>query len=152
MGLFGNTCRRTKNDPTERDLVFPLPPVDPQRKPIHNLPKTTSHQISHHQYDDPGIDPMNSPHPRIQYKGFTPRTKKRPRVITIMNTHLNPSWHCSVTTTVTWPNQNVTYVTSESPVPPTKGQIQQNEEEKVFLLGIPIDKKLLSTINKNTNW
>ena len=125
MGLLGNVCRPTKNDHDERDLVFPLPPLVPSRKSIHNLPKTTSHQISHHQYDVPGIDPMISPHPRIQCVGPLQKDShpepERDHVLVSSRTSISkPSYHPTETTTVTRPNQNVTYVVRES-WPPHQG-------------------------------
>jgi hypothetical protein len=69
-GLFGTRVVQRKTNHTEGVLEFPLSlPRPPKNKNIHNLPKTPSHQISHHQYADPGIDPIGSPHPQIQYNG-----------------------------------------------------------------------------------
>jgi len=45
------------------------PPPSPQEKKSTTYPKTSSHEISHHQCADPGIDPIGSPHPRIQCSG-----------------------------------------------------------------------------------
>jgi len=65
MGLLENTRRPVKNDP-EGTLTFPLFPLVRLKKNIHNLPETDPKQITHHQCDAPGIDPMVSPHTRIQ--------------------------------------------------------------------------------------
>jgi hypothetical protein len=64
-------------------------------------------------------------------KGIPPKTSKRPRVDTIKNAPVEPSCHCTGTTTVVRSNQNVTYVirdalrttkshlkTSRSTIPP----------------------------------
>ncbi len=61
-------------------------------------------------------------------KGFTPRTRKRPRVDVIKNTHLKPSCHCTGTMTMTSPTQKVTYVIRGSCS--GRNQIQQNEQEQ----------------------
>jgi hypothetical protein len=56
-----------ENDSVVRDLEFPLPlPQPPKKITIHNLSQTSPYQISHHQCAYPGIDSIDSPHPRIQ--------------------------------------------------------------------------------------
>ncbi len=100
-------------------MESPLPlPHPPKKQTIHNLPKTSPHQISHHQCDDPGIDPIVSPHPWIQCNG---PLQKDPhpepgsdRVLTSSRTLISSppviEQHRTGTTTVTWPTQEVTYV------------------------------------------
>ena len=45
------------------------PPPPPQRRKSTTSPKTSPHQSSHHQCAAAGIDPIGSPHPRIQCSG-----------------------------------------------------------------------------------
>ncbi len=73
-----NACSPAKTDPAERDLAFSLPPSDPPRKTIHNLPKTSPPQDLHG--------------PR---GGFVPGTNKRPRVYVVKNTYLKYPCHCT---------------------------------------------------------
>ena len=94
----------------------PLPlPRPPKKKTSTSYPKTSPHQISHHQCADPRIDSLGSPHPCVQVQrtpaqGSTPKTRKRPRADAVKNTHLKPSCHRTGTTTVPRPNRNVTCV------------------------------------------
>jgi hypothetical protein len=95
----------------------------PQEKRSTIYPKTSPHQISHHQCTYPDIDPKGKPpstNPvqRTPGKGSTPRTSKRPRVDVIKNKHLKPPCHYTGTTTVVYPNQNVTYVIRKPSSPP----------------------------------
>jgi hypothetical protein len=65
-----NSCSPAKTPQQYVPWSSSFPPPTPRRKkPIHNLPKTPPHQISHHQCAAPGIDPIVSPHPRIQCSG-----------------------------------------------------------------------------------
>jgi hypothetical protein len=48
----------SKTDTVERVLEFSLPPSDPPRTTVHNLPKNASpSRLPHHQYTVPGTDP-----------------------------------------------------------------------------------------------
>ena len=70
---------------------------------------------------------------RTSAKGSTPRTSKRPRVDVIKNAHLEPSCHCTGTTTVAHSNQNVTYVIRESRPemdPPPRGKFFKTSKSK----------------------
>jgi hypothetical protein len=93
---------RSMESVTERGTTVP-----PKKKTTHNLPKTPPHQISHHRWTVPGIDPIGSRHPWIQ------------------NTDLKPSCHRTGTTTVTWPTQKVTYV-----IPGSKSSPQESDPTK----------------------
>ncbi len=57
MGLFEIACRPV-TDPAERTLALSLPPPTPQEKKSTTHPKMSPHQIFHHQYVTPGIDPI----------------------------------------------------------------------------------------------
>ncbi len=60
MGLFEN-ARRPATDPADRALTSSLPPPPPQEKNQQPTQKMSPHQIFHHQYADPGIDPIGKP-------------------------------------------------------------------------------------------
>jgi hypothetical protein len=87
MGLFEITCRPT-TDPPYRVLTLSLPPPPPQRKKSTTHPKMSPHQTcpspvrcprdrSHRQ---PPIRESSASDP---WKGFPPKTRKRPRVDSI---------------------------------------------------------------------
>jgi hypothetical protein len=58
-----------ENDSAVLALTSPLPLPRPPKKKINNLPKNVSPSNFHQQCADPGIDPISSPHPRIQCSG-----------------------------------------------------------------------------------
>jgi len=75
---------------------------NPQEKKSTTYPKTSPIKTSHHQCADPGIDPIDSPHPRIQYSGplqkdphpepgsdraLTPSRTRIPRPLAIAREH-----------------------------------------------------------------
>ena len=114
-----------------RVITISFAPRVPWRKTIHNLSKTPLHQISHHQYDVPGIDPMDSPYPRIQFNGPLRKDSHPGPTIDLV---LTPSRTLvSRPLVIVWNNDCVTPQTrlwlpsSENPGPPTKVQILQNE-------------------------
>jgi hypothetical protein len=72
----------------------PLPLPRPPKKKINNPPKNVSPSNLPSPVRVPGIDPIG----------------KRPRVDVIKNAPVEPSCHCTGTTTVVRSNQNVTYV------------------------------------------
>ena len=80
----------------------------PDEHPGPTQLETSPHQTSHHQCADPRIDSLGSPHLESKSsgplsQGFTPKTRKRPRVDVIKSTHLKPSFHLTGTTTVPHP-------------------------------------------------
>jgi hypothetical protein len=106
MGPFESVCRPV-TDPDDRALVRSLPPPPPQEKTSTSYPKTSPHQISHHQCADPRIDSLGSPHLESKCsalaQGFTPKTRKRPCADDVKSAYLNPSCHRTGTTTVPRP-------------------------------------------------
>jgi hypothetical protein len=108
MGLFETTCLlRKRLNSTCPDGSSSPPPPPPRNN--HPQPTQNTHPIKfpHYQCVVSGTDPMNSPHPRIQCTHPEPASD---RTSDLKNTHLKPSRHRTGTTTVTHPQQNVTYV------------------------------------------
>lgn len=138
MGLFDNTCRPSKNDPAVRvlSLSLPHPRPPPTRDQKKNHPQPTQNAPPSNflitgelpQGQIPWTVPIHESSAVDPCKGFTPRTRNRPRVNTLKNAHLNPSRHRTCTTTVPCPTR-MWLTSSESPAP-TKGHLQQNEQEQ----------------------
>jgi len=63
-------------------------------------------------------DPIRESSAADPSKRIPTQNQQTPRVDVIKNTHLEPSCHCTGTTTVVHPNQNVTYVIREPRSPP----------------------------------
>ena len=115
---------------------FLFPPRPPKKKNQQPTQKMSPHQTS----PSPVRCPRDRSHRQAPIressasdpcKGFPPKTSKRPRVDAIKNLSVEPSCHCTGTTTVVRSNQNVTYVirdalrttkshlkTSRSTIPP----------------------------------
>ena len=92
----------------------PLPLPRPPKKKINNPPKN----VSPSNLPSPVRCPRDRSHRQAPIressasdpcKGFPPKTRK-PRVDVIKNAPVEPSCHCTGTTTVVRSNQNVTYV------------------------------------------
>jgi hypothetical protein len=98
MGMFENACRPSQNDPAERVLVFslPRPRPPPTRVPKKNHPQPTQNappiKFPHYQCAAPGIEPMDSPHPRIQCIGPLQRIHTQNEWMGF-NNHLKKSVH-----------------------------------------------------------
>ena len=142
MGLFENTRRPEKNDPVERDLVFslPRPRPPPTRVLKKNRPQPTQNdhpiKFAHDQCVVPGIDPMVSPHPRIQYRGLLQRIHTQDQQSTSRyhpQEHVSQSLLSSHGSNDREESPNGMWLTSsENPDPTTKGHLQQNEQEEAF--------------------
>ena len=122
MGLFERARRPEKTTQQYLPCRFLFPSPAPPKKKINNLPKNASPSnlpspvyLSRHRSHRQA--PIHKSSASDYWKGFIPRTIKRPRVDVIKNEHLEPSCHCTGTTTVVLPNQNVTYVIRESSSP-----------------------------------
>ena len=63
-------------------------------------------------------------------KGSIPRTRERPCVDSIKNAPVEPSCHCTGTTTVVRSNQNVTYVIRESRPEPPRARFFKTSKSK----------------------
>ncbi len=108
--MFGDSCRPAKTTHQYFTLESPLPLPRPPKKKIHNLPKN----VSPSNFPSPvwwprdrfhGQSPSANPSSLDPCKGFPPKTRKWTRAGSIRNTHLNPSCHRTVRTTVVRPSQ-----------------------------------------------
>ena len=122
-----------ENDSAVLVMTSPLPLPRPPKKKINNLPKNASPSnlpspvyLSRHRSHRQ--TPIHKSSVSDYCKGSIPRTNERPRVDAIKNAPVEPSCHCTGTTTVVHPNQNVTYVIREPSY--SKSQIQQNGQEQ----------------------
>ena len=109
----------------------PPPPQEKNLQPIQNAsPSNLPSQVSPRDRSH-SQDPIRESSASDPCKGFPPKTSKPPRVDVIKNAPVEPSCHCTGTTTVVHSNQNVTYVirdalrttkshlkTSRSTIPP----------------------------------
>jgi hypothetical protein len=119
-------------------LLFPSPV--PPRKKSTTYPKTSPHEIYHHQCTYPGIDPIGktpsiNPVNRTTAKdSYTEPASDH--MLTPSRTRFRVLLSLDGATTVVRSNQNVTYVIRESrPEPPRarmNDQILQNKQEQVF--------------------
>jgi hypothetical protein len=69
MRLFESVCSPAKTTQQYLPWILLFPSPAPPRKKSTTYPKTSPHQISHHQCAVPGIDHIGSPHPWIQCSG-----------------------------------------------------------------------------------
>ncbi len=113
---------------------FSSPPV-PGRKTSTSYPKTSPHQISHHQCTDPRIDFLDSPHLESKcsgplYKDSHPKPS-RDRVLTPSRAHISsPLATTREQRPYLAPNRNVTHVIRGSRSWPTKRHILQNKQQQ----------------------
>jgi hypothetical protein len=103
---------KTCDDSAVLDLTSPLHPPPPPKKKIHNHPKHLLIKTSPHQCDVPGIDPMSSPHLRINCADPTEDScpgRITVRVLASSRTRLSKvSCHCTGTASVVFPQTNAT--------------------------------------------
>ena len=116
-------------------VVFSSPPC-PDKKNHANLTQNVSPSNFRHQCDDPGIDPMRSPHPWKNCADLTEESYPEAvsdRVLVSSTTHISsPLAIVWTTTTVTHPKQNVNYVIRGSSSPPRVTNPTKTNKCKVF--------------------
>ena len=116
-------CRQSVNRSTGCRSLKHHTRLPRAKKKINNLPKNASPSnlpspvyLSRHRSHRQA--PIHKSSASDYCKGSIPRTSERPRVDDIKNASVEPSCHCTGTTTVVRPNQNVTYVIREPSSPP----------------------------------
>ncbi len=127
---------------------FLFPPPHPQEKTSTSYPKTSPHQISHHQCVNPRIDSLDSTHLESKCSGPLHKdSHPKPasdRVLTPSRSHISsPLTTAREQRPYRTPNRNVTHVIRGPRSWSTKSHILQNKQDTYIYMCVYISDDLV---------